>query len=243
MKTHIAVVLDKSGSMSNVVDETISGFNDYLASLQKDEKHQDMLMTLTLFDTALLTPIVAEPVDKVLSLDKTRYVPSGFTALNDAIVSTVKSMTPKVAKDDRAIVVIITDGQENSSKDATKKEVLELISRKEGEGNWTFTYLSAAPSAFADAQAFGICNGNVAAYANTSTGTQAAFKGLSVATMCYTSSTLNNSKRFYTGSTGNFIDDPARIEPMNIKSQTGWVTGSTVSNSGDSGKTAWIKES
>lgn len=236
--THIAVILDKSGSMEGVKGETISGFNDYLVKLQEDPGAADMRLTLTLFDTTCLTPVVAEPVANVNPLDATRYQPSGFTALYDAIGSTVRQASSAVEDGGRALVVIITDGQENSSKDSTKAEIVQLIKDYEAKGNWSFAYLSAAPSAFADAQGIGIQQASTAAYAGTGTGTKAAFLAAATSTRMYTSSASPQSLGFFAqAGIGSVIDDPGRIEPP-PQSASSWIGGR---GSQQGGQTPWTK--
>ncbi len=239
-KTHVAVILDKSGSMESVKGETISGFNDYLRKLREDPAAPDMRLTLTLFDTSLLTPVVAELVEKVADLDWTRYQPGGFTALYDAIRQTVKAAEGQVGEDDKALVLIITDGQENSSRDTTRAEVTALIQAAEAKGNWTFAYLSAAPSAFKDAAAIGMAAGNTATYAGTGTGTKAAFRAAGMATSARAASPLRSSASLYADAgLGSVIDDPGRMEPQK-QSATDW-TRLAGDGQGKASQSAWLK--
>lgn len=209
-KTYVMFVLDKSGSMYEVVDSTISGFNEWLGTVQREDP--GMLMTLALFDTLVRTPVVMTRVDQVSTLDKTRYVPSGNTALYDAIGIAVRKTEEFVTPVDRALVIVLTDGQENSSFEWNAARIRALIADKEGLGNWTFTYMSSAPSAWADAATIGTQAGNVAAYAPTPAGTAAAMRRAARSTARYSAGA--------TGQTvGNFYDD-------DDQATTGWTTTS-----------------
>ncbi len=205
--THIMFVLDKSGSMGSVRDATISGFNEWLHTLQMDSG--DLSLTLTLFDTEVRTPIQNEPLANVNDLDYGRYEPDGLTALYDAIAGAVRATEPKVKDGDRALVVIMTDGQENSSREMTRQKVFDLIRDHEARGNWTFTYLSCHPDAYADAQSVGMSAGNVAHYVGTVAGTTQAMRRMADATSSHTHSVASSRSDFYSGtgadplSTGN----------------------------------------
>lgn len=174
-KIHIAVVLDKSGSMGSVRRETIDGFNTWLAVQQAVPGEADL--TLTLFASIAETPFVAAPIGKVNPLDEARYQPSGNTALLDASMQAITGLEEfeKDSAGDRFIVCIMTDGQENASTKTTKEALAAKIKEKEATGRWTFTYLSAHPDAFTDATSIGISVANTQAYTGDGLGTQSAF--------------------------------------------------------------------
>jgi hypothetical protein len=206
--THIAVVLDKSGSMARMADEVISGFNAWL----DDQKALPgrTLLTLSLFDTAVRIPIVATDIQKVNPLDGSRYSPSGMTALYDGVFKSVGKMV--VPPEDRALVLVITDGQENSSIECDKAQMRRLIAEKEGLGNWTFTYLSASLEAFDDAHAIGVQNTNTRPFTATPAGMESAFRGAKLASRSYRRSGLVASTGFYRPNPGDAPTVPA--EPI-----------------------------
>jgi hypothetical protein len=196
--THIAVVLDKSGSMGSVRKETIDGFNVWLKTIQGGPG--ETLFSLTLFDTRISTPIRSVPVGKVNPLDESRYLPDGSTALLDAIGTTVRET--EGAGDplkDRYLICIMTDGQENASREHSKASIAALIQEKEATGRWTFTYLSAHPDAFADASKIGVQLTNAQAYTGDAEGTEAAFLSNAVGTRTYAASADLKSTDFYGG--------------------------------------------
>jgi hypothetical protein len=176
MKTYINVILDKSGSMQSVLTDTIGGYNAWLEK-QKEAKGKQSLV-LTLFDTITETREYAD-LDSAPSLTKSTYVPGGMTALLDAIGNTIKKVSAKAKK---VLVVIITDGFENSSHEYTREAIKELIKERELEG-WTFAYIGASQGGFAEAGQLGISLRSH--YVPSGLGTRSAFMNLSGSTMAY----------------------------------------------------------
>ena len=137
----VNVILDKSGSMSSKVQDVIGGFNLYLDEIAK-EPAVDYGFSLTLFDTVVEMKYKAVPLAKVAKLRDTTYRPSGNTALLDAIGNTVQTVSTDGF--DKTITVIMTDGEENSSREWTLKTVRELeehecvfVRRSQGS-SWVF---------------------------------------------------------------------------------------------------------
>jgi len=159
----VNVILDKSGSMASKLNDVIEGFNAYVKGLTKEDK-VDYLFSLTLFDTMVAYRDVAIPLGSVRKLDMQTYVPGGNTALNDAIGITVRKVEGDSPQVDKVITVIMTDGEENSSREWTHDAVKSLIEQKEKEGVWTFVFLGAAPDAWVQGRSYGIPMGNVAQY-------------------------------------------------------------------------------
>ena len=114
----VNVILDKSGSMASKLNDVIEGFNAYLDGLAKEDK-VDYLFSLTLFDTMVAYRDVAIPLHSVRKLNNELYVPGGNTALNDAIGITVRKVEGDRPQVDKVITVIMTDGEENSSREWT----------------------------------------------------------------------------------------------------------------------------
>jgi uncharacterized protein YegL len=179
--TLVNVILDKSGSMGSCVTDTIGGFNTYKNELKKDKKSK-YLFSLTLFDTSYENRHVAVPLEAVPDLDVTTYVPGGMTALYDAIGKASTAVESSGVKYDKVLTVIMTDGQENSSREYRLSMVKELITRKEKEG-WTFVFLGADLSAFAVGDAIGTQHANSVVYTTQNMG--ATFSNLAAATMSY----------------------------------------------------------
>jgi uncharacterized protein YegL len=157
----VNVILDKSGSMSAKVQDVIGGFNLYLDELAK-EPAVDYGFSLTLFDTVAKMEYRALPLREVAKLDEKTYRPSGNTALLDAIGNTVQTVSTDGF--DKIITIIMTDGEENSSREWTLQAIRELIRNKEAAGNWTFVFLGANLDAFAQGAGLGVPMPNAARY-------------------------------------------------------------------------------
>ena len=159
----VNVILDKSGSMASKAVDVVEGFNAYVAGLLQEEQ-ANYLFSLTLFDTAVIHSCVAIPLKNVKLLDSKSYRPGGNTALNDAIGITVRKVEHDNSAVDKIVTVIMTDGEENSSREWSLDGVRALIEQKEKEGRWTFIFMGAGLDAWAQGQAYGVKQGNVAQY-------------------------------------------------------------------------------
>jgi hypothetical protein len=157
----VNVILDKSGSMNTKVQDVIGGFNLYLDELAK-EQAVEYGFSLTLFDTVVEMKYKGVPLAKVAKLDGATYRPSGNTALLDAIGNTVQTVS--IDGFDKTITVIMTDGEENSSREWTLQAIRELIKSKEAAGNWTFVFLGATLDAFAQGANLGVPMANAVRY-------------------------------------------------------------------------------
>jgi uncharacterized protein YegL len=157
----VNVILDKSGSMNSKVQDVIGGFNLYISELAK-EPAVEYGFTLTLFDTAVAMKYNSVPLAQVAKLDESSYRPSGNTALLDAIGNTVQTVNS--AGFDKIITVIMTDGEENSSREWTLQGIRELVRSKESVGNWTFVFLGANLDAFTQGTNLGMATLNSVRY-------------------------------------------------------------------------------
>jgi len=173
-----------------------SGFNEYIKALKK--RKENILFTLTKFDSTRIYLVCdARPIKEVPKLNKDTYVPGQFTPLYDAIAHTVKEMSGRMeGKNVSVLTVIMTDGEENASKQYTRDRIFQLIQEKEKEG-WTFVYLGANQDAWAIGQMIGLHKGNVMSYNVNKT--VETYKGLAVNTCAY----LATGSQYTT----NFVDD------------------------------------
>lgn len=143
-------LLDRSGSMESCWDDTIGGFNSFLS----DQKPTGGTMTLIQFDHEYNMTCERTKIADVAALTRESYKPRGSTALLDAIGRLIKDWKGST----NPSVVILTDGQENSSHNFTKAHIKDLIEQKTKDG-WTFAYLGANQDAFAEADSIGIAPG------------------------------------------------------------------------------------
>jgi hypothetical protein len=140
-------LLDRSGSMESCWDDTIGGFNAFV----NEQKADGGTLTLIQFDHEFLESYTAKPIGDVEPLTRETFKPRGSTALLDAIGKTIKEGKGGA----NPTVIILTDGQENSSHKFTKSHIKDLIEQKTKDG-WTFVYLGANQDAFAEAGSMGI---------------------------------------------------------------------------------------
>lgn len=149
-------IVDRSGSMYNCVDDTLGGFNAQLKSIEELKNEcpdQKFLTSVTLFNSEVdhVVSMNASIGDNRLS--RSNYVTSGSTALLDAIgisIQRIERVMGQEVEEGTAsvVVVIMTDGYENSSRMFNFKEVSKMISRLSKTGNWTFNFLGADLDSF-----------------------------------------------------------------------------------------------
>lgn len=187
-RTHIYILLDRSGSMEEIRDDVIGGFNAFIEA-QRDEG-EDAKVTLVQFDTQVADELVIDhtAIKRVAPLTRDTFVPRGGTPLLDAtglIIARAqeRSVERKAAgkAPEDIVMVTITDGQENSSREFTRQNVLDLVKAREAEG-WTFVFLSAGLAAYDEASGIGYDPRSVQAFAPDAGGAASAFQSLSVAT-------------------------------------------------------------
>jgi len=176
----IVVVLDRSGSMESKKAATISAFNEYLGSIQKS--YPDVGMTLVQFNTAREARYNGEPVKNCHPLTLLSYQPDGGTALHDAVFESIRDTEKRICVHTKVLFCVLTDGEENSSREHTLHSLKALIAEKEATKNWTFTYLGANQDAWAVGMAMGIPVGNVMNYHGTPQGTIRAVRGMAIST-------------------------------------------------------------
>lgn len=154
MKTKKAIyhfIVDKSGSMSGLEEQVVTGFNMQLSKMKElaqTYKDQEYVASVTYFDGEVQEIIKFESIDKVKPLHISNYVPDGMTALLDAvggeIDKTIENYHSELkAKKVNVVFIILTDGDENSSQYYTHNLVSSKIKKLEETGDWTFTFIGA----------------------------------------------------------------------------------------------------
>lgn len=197
MKTNIVVVLDKSGSMHHLTKDTIGGYNNYLQE-QKSMALPEDRWSLIQFGSVSEVTHQDLPLDQVPELTPETYrADGGSTSLLDAVWDAIEA-----AQDDfsvRNLVVINTDGEENSSQRTKLKDLKAKIEEKEKQGNWTFVFLGAGVDAFAASSQMGSMTmmANSVSYAATGQSTNSNWNRVSRSTMAYRTSNLASTERFF----------------------------------------------
>ena len=146
-RTHIAVLLDRSGSMNAIRADALGSYNAYLAE-QQESTADDVRWSLTLFggqDVELRNAGV--PLAEMLPMAEADYRPRGDTPLFDAMGRTMTALEDAVKDTDRALFVIITDGHENASTEWSHAAVQAKVKELTAKGNWTIVYLASTPDA------------------------------------------------------------------------------------------------
>lgn len=183
--THITVILDRSGSMESICDDTIGGFNAFL----NQQKSEEGIATLTLvqFDSQDSYEVIHKfrALQVIPELTRKTFVPRSGTPLLDAIGRGINDLESSLAeiKDDAkpsgVVIVIITDGQENQSHEFTKEQIEKMIREKQDKDSWQFVFLSADMAAIDDALNSGVHAHSTMAFDKTSLGTSAALASVS----------------------------------------------------------------
>ena len=155
--TDIVFILDRSGSMSCVEDDTIKGYNDFL---KKERRNSGKVcVTTVLFDDQYEVLYSRVNINEVKEITNKEYFARGCTALMDAIGKTIVTMDKKIEDDNRVVVVIMTDGLENASREYNREQVKKLIKKHK---NWEFVFLGANIDSFSEGATLGISKNRIA---------------------------------------------------------------------------------
>ena len=213
----VTVVLDRSGSMSSNRDGTISGYNEYIQGLRLDGD-SDYFVTLIQFDAPMAIPeLTVNYQDCALAdvpeLTPEHYVPRGNTPLYDAIGECIRRTDPKGRA---AMVLVITDGEENASSEFTRESVKTLLKEKESEG-WTFAFLGADIDSYAVGGSVGVSPSNTANYVKGNE--EALFSNLAKSTIQRAAGARSVGPN--AAAETDFIDDSQRAQMVEDQQGTG----------------------
>lgn len=149
-KTYVAIILDKSGSMSSVREQAVRDYNEQVQQMKENAKEQEIKACLVTFNGSVFEHSWLEDVDNLEEATVESYVPNGGTAMRDAIGYTVKKLQDTVVdKDDENtafLLIIISDGAENSSVHYNVETLRNMISACQETKKWTFTYMGCSES-------------------------------------------------------------------------------------------------
>lgn len=180
--TEIVFILDRSGSMGGLEQDTIGGFNSMIEKQKKEAG--SCFVTTVLFDSEVETLHDRVKLEKVAKMTDKDYFVRGCTALLDAIGMTIQHIAGihKYARPEdvpaHTIFVITTDGMENSSHEYTVEKVKQMIEEKKEKG-WEFLFLGANIDAVSTAKSFGIAEENAVNYHCDAVGTALNYECLS----------------------------------------------------------------
>ena len=179
----IAFILDRSGSMGSIAEATVEGVNAFLEE-QKNSPTETSIQFVQFDD--LYEEIYDGKIDQVpfLSMAKPgtdqqrQFVPRGWTALLDAMGRAMTEMGERLSalseeeRQAKVVVVIMTDGQENSSKKYTRDQIATLIQQQRDVYKWEFQYLGANQDAIEVAAQYNIPRQNAVTYRASDAGTK-----------------------------------------------------------------------
>jgi uncharacterized protein YegL len=187
--TELVFILDKSGSMSGLEDDTIGGYNAMLEKQQAVEG--ECRITTVLFDNTYELLHDRIDIKAVSPISEKEYKIGGMTALIDAIGRTIHKIVGvqrNTAEDYRAekvMFVIITDGMENASREYSARSVKKMIEHEKDTYGWEFIFLGANIDAVEVAGHYGICADRAQNYHADSEGVALNFCAMSEAVAGY----------------------------------------------------------
>ena len=159
MRTHVTFVLDSSGSMEEIVDDTRGGFNSFL----NDHRDGEGEATVTLYDFNTTVNQVYEwyPIVEAQELTENNYTPGGRTALFDALTRAIDETAEYISEldseqqPDNVVVVVLTDGKENAS-ETSQDVVKSRVEHRQETSDWEFVFIGANQDAALTAESMGI---------------------------------------------------------------------------------------
>jgi len=184
--THVCLVLDRSGSMQAIHDDALGGVNSYITSAKQDRALYESRFSMITFSSESVDTIRKnEVMETVKPISSEEYRCGGWTPLYDAIGRGIgvldEAMKDKVGG--KAILVIMTDGQENASREFSHEKISALLKARQEQG-WLVTFLGEGLEVSRQGTNLGTYAGSVAAYAGGA-GLRAAGRVLAASSLRY----------------------------------------------------------
>ncbi|MEQ9455593.1 MAG: vWA domain-containing protein [Phycisphaeraceae bacterium] len=154
--TDITMILDRSGSMHGMQGQVIESFNSFLA--EQRDLDRPATFSLVQFNADVRSTIQTLPIDQIRDIDEQDYQPDGSTSLLDAIGGTIGHIRRRVKNlrnQPDVIVLVLTDGMENSSTQYSLKKIRGMITKAEERG-WRFVFMAAGLDAFSQHVGLGL---------------------------------------------------------------------------------------
>lgn len=187
--TIILAIIDKSGSMDSIKNDAIGGFNTFLEEQQQLEGK--CLISTVLFDSEYELTYHGLNINEAEKLTTQNYKPGGMTALFDSIGKGILDVEKMKIEAERYLCVILTDGDENSSKEFNKDAINKMISDRR-ETNWEFIFLAANQDAMSVGSSMGISTSNSATFVADSDGIGMAYSKMSKGATSYRSMSMSD---------------------------------------------------
>ena len=183
--TELVFILDRSGSMSGLEEDTIGGFNSMIAKQKKEEG--EAYVSTVLFDDRCEVLHDRVPMDRVPAMTNKEYYVRGCTALLDSVggaihhIATVHKYAREEDRPEKTLFVITTDGMENASKHYSYEKVQTMIKKEQEEYGWEFIFIGANIDAVQEAKRFGIRKERAVNYVHDEMGTEAVYRSVNKA--------------------------------------------------------------
>lgn len=181
--TELVFILDRSGSMSGLENDTIGGFNSMIAKQRKMEG--EAYVSTVLFDHESIVIHDRADIRKVGPMTEEQYSVRGCTALLDAVgkaihhIGNVHKYAREEDRPEHTLFVITTDGMENASRSYTAERVRQMIERQKSRYGWEFIFLGANIDAIETARHFGIDQNRAVSYRSDHEGTRLNYEVIS----------------------------------------------------------------
>lgn len=179
--TDLTLIIDRSGSMQSIAKDMEGGFSTFLT---KEKKSGDETkVSIVYFDDIIEQDVQSADIKDINGI---KIVPRGSTALLDAVGQTVVKTGERLAaipedeRPNRVLVYIITDGQENASKEYSLEQIREKIVHQREQYAWDFVFLGANIDSFGVGGNLGVCRASTANFDSTHDGVAAMWMSNSV---------------------------------------------------------------
>lgn len=205
-ETHYLLIVDSSTSMGGLTKTTISGINeqiDMIKDLEKEFPDQKYFMSFIHFNSKVVTEYSSKKPNELNHINESNYKCSGMTALMDAIGEGVTNLSDQISNkietgEATAVVVIITDGEENSSRTFDLTKIKSLIEELQLTNKWTFTFIGANIDSMSTARSYGIATNNVMQF----------------------SGDVNSNSKVYASVTKSFKSRASKLSSMNFSTDS-----------------------
>ena len=209
--TELVMILDRSGSMRGLEEDTIGGFNSLIDKQRKEEG--EAYVSVVLFDDRSEVIYDRVPLEKVEPMTDRQYYVRGCTALLDAVggaihhIATVHRYAREEDIPEKTLFIITTDGLENASRHYSYREVKRMIEQQKEKYNWEFMFLGANIDAVAEAERFGIQRNRAVTFENDGSGQRLNYDVMSKVVSCARASVSAEAM-------GEALNDESLLEPI-----------------------------
>ena len=175
--TELVFILDRSGSMGGLEEDTIGGFNSMMAKQKKETDGGEAFVSTVLFDDRCEVLHDRVSINKVPVMTDDEYYVRGCTALLDAVggaihhIGNVHKYAREEDRPEKTLFVITTDGMENASKNYSYGQVKKMVKRQQEKYGWEFIFIGANIDSITEAERFGIRRERAVNYVHDAVGT------------------------------------------------------------------------